>query len=145
MEIGFYDSLHSTATVFVVGENGGQKVGFIFGSEDYGDGSFDNDWASSFKNKNMTFQLSDEYKKQILEKSRNTSYYQDVLNYFDVNEFEIKNDYLIKDEEIILIKSISRARKINNSKVELNIYGEIIIIPFSNFNKLQKEMIKEVF
>jgi len=145
-KVGFYGRTGKKAVVLALDKKNSTRIGFIFNSNDSQDGTFGDDWVSTFNIEKDDFFISNDMENQILNelKESESVYLEKVILFFKKNRpFIIKGRFLIKEDEMIPISSILRIKKIDNDFIELNIYGEIKKINFMDYDNLLYLMTKE--
>jgi len=146
LEIGFYGREYYSELILKidVSHKDDELIGFIFNSDTYADGEFSDNWVTDFNVLHSTFKLSKKQQDDILNNVESKPYLKELERFFNIdNSFKIKGNDLISTNEIIHIDSISRAKKLDNDYIEINIYGEVKQINFTDYKSLFSIMSKE--
>jgi len=145
-KVGFYGRKDSNSIILAIARKRTAYIGFIFNSTESQEGTFGDDWISNFNIEKDDFFISNAMENQIINelKESESPYLENILFFFNKNKpFIIKGKFLIKEDELIPIKSILRIKKIDDNFIELNIYGEIKKINFIHYDNLLYLMTKE--
>jgi len=142
-KIGFYKRSDFKSIILAVAINGNHKVGFIFNSKNYSEGYFNNTWRQ-FDIIREDFQLSETAINEFLLSEKAKPYLEELqLFFYSDILFSFDGRFLESDDEIISLDSISRNKKIDDTFIEINIFGEIRKIQFKEYAKLLKAFKKE--
>ena len=142
-KIGFYKRSDFKSIILAVAINGNHKVGFIFDSKNYSQGYFNKTWGH-FDVIREDFHLSETAIKELLLSETAKPYLEELRLFFHSDIlFSFDGRFLESDDEIISLDSISRIKKIDDTFIEINIFGEIRKIQFKEHSKLLKAFKKE--